>query len=66
MIILDNPAWHPTSASVLKESGLIQVDFSGFKVTESHASTTSVFLQRDFDFQTLQARQPAIASAPGK
>jgi len=58
MIILDNSDWHPMSAGVLKKSGLIQVDFSGFKVTESHASTTSVFLQRDFDFPTLQSRQP--------
>lgn len=59
MIILDNSDWHPMTAGVLKKSGLIQVDFSGFKVTESHASTTSVFLRRDFDFQTSQSRQPA-------
>ncbi|MGH8192435.1 MAG: hypothetical protein ACREP2_13445 [Rhodanobacteraceae bacterium] len=59
MIILDNSDWHPATAGVLKKSGLIQVDFSGFKVTESHTSTTSVFLHRDFDFPTLQVRQPA-------
>lgn len=59
MIILDNSDWHPACAGLLKQSGLIQVDFSGFKVTESHASTTSVFLHRDFDFPTLQSRQPA-------
>lgn len=59
MIVLDNSDWHPMSAGALKKSGLIQVDFSGFKVTESHASTTSVFLQRDFNFETLQSRQPA-------
>jgi hypothetical protein len=66
VIILDNSDWHPVTASVLKNSGLIQVDFSGFKVTENHASTTSVFLHRDFDFPTLQARQPAycIGSKP--
>ncbi len=58
MIILDNSDWHPMSAGVLRKSGLIQVDFSGFKVTESHTSTTSVFLHRDFDFPTLQPRQP--------
>lgn len=59
MIILDNSDWHPATAALLKKSGLIQVDFSGFKVTESHASTTSLFLHRDFDFPTLQDRQPA-------
>lgn len=58
MIILDNSDWHPATAAVLKRSGLIQVDFSGFKVTECHASTTSVFLHRTFDFPTLQPRQP--------
>lgn len=47
------------TAGVLKKPGLIQVDFSGFKVTESHASTALVFLRRDFDFQTLQSRQLA-------
>lgn len=59
MIILDNADWHPDTAAVLKRSGLIQVDFSGFKVTECHTSTTSVFLHRTFDFPTLQPREPA-------
>lgn len=59
MVILDNSDWHPATAEMLKKSGLIQVDFSGFKVTECHASTTSLFLHRDFDFPTLQSRQPA-------
>lgn len=61
MAILDNADWHPDSARVLRASGLLQVDFAGFKVTESHASTTSVFLKRDFNFATLQARQPTYA-----
>lgn len=59
MVILDNSEWHPMSARVLKDAGLIQVDFSGFKVTESHAATTSVFLHRDFNFPTIQPRQPS-------
>ena len=58
MIILDNADWHPRSAGVLRDAGLIQVDFSGFKVTESHTSTTSVFLHRAFAFPTLQPLQP--------
>lgn len=59
MIILDNSDWYPKSAAELKKSGLIQVDFSGFKVTESHTSTTSVFLHREFNFTTLVSSQPA-------
>lgn len=59
MIVLDNADWHPESAARLKASGLIQVDFSGFKVNESHASTTSLFLHREFDFKTLSPSQPA-------
>ena len=59
MIILDNSDWYPKSAAELKNSGLIQVDFSGFKVTESHTSTTSVFLHREFNFATTISSQPA-------
>lgn len=58
MIVLDNAEWYPATAALLRGSGLIQVDFSGFKVTESHASTTSIFLSRDYDFLPLGDRQP--------
>lgn len=61
MIILDNSEWHPMSAERLKQAGLIQVDFSGFKVTESHTSTTSIFLHRNFDFPTLESTQPSYS-----
>lgn len=59
MIVLDNSDWHPMTAGILRKSGLIQVDFSGFKVTESHTSTTSIFLHREFDFPTLDSIQPS-------
>lgn len=59
MIILDNADWYPKTASELKKSGLIQVDFAGFKVTESHTSTTSVFLHREFNFTTTLSTQPS-------
>jgi hypothetical protein len=49
-----------------EKSGLIRVDFSGFKVTESHTSTTSVFLRRDFDFQSFNRGSRPVASAPSK
>lgn len=60
MIILDNSEWHPMSAEVLKNAGFIQIDFSGFKVTESHTSTTSIFLHREFDFPTIESTQPSF------
>ena len=61
MVILDNAEWHPRTAGALRDHGLIQVDFSGFKVTEFHTSTTSVFLHRDFAFPTREPMQPAYA-----
>ncbi|MBY5993069.1 O-methyltransferase [Ferrimonas balearica] len=60
MIILDNADWHPNTAARLKRAGLLQVDMTGFKPTESHTSTTSLFLKRDFDFPTLADRQPSV------
>lgn len=60
-IVLDNADWHPNTARLLREGGLIQVDMSGFKPCECHTSTTSIFLHRDFNFPTLDSRQPAYA-----
>ncbi len=58
MIILDNSDWHPNTAAFLKQSGLIQVDMTGFKPGECHTSTTSIFLHREFNFASLAANQP--------
>lgn len=60
LIILDNADWHHHTAALLKRSGLLQVDMTGFKPTEHHTSTTSLFLHREFDFPTLAPRQPAF------
>lgn len=60
-IVLDNADWHPNTAALLKSAGLLQVDMSGFKPCESHTSTTSIFFRRDFDFKTLEQRQPVYA-----
>lgn len=57
-IVLDNADWHPNTAALLKSAGLLQVDMTGFKPCESHTSTTSIFFRRDFDFETLEKRQP--------
>jgi hypothetical protein len=60
IIILDNADWHPDTAAMLKKSGLLQVDMTGFKPCYSHTSTTSIFFERTFDFPTLAGRQPAF------
>lgn len=59
IIILDNSDWHFNTAAMLKKSGLLQVDMTGFKPCYSHTSTTSIFFHREFDFPTAAARQPA-------
>jgi hypothetical protein len=59
VIVLDNSDWYPNTAAMLKQSGLLQVDMTGFKPGYSHTSTTSLFLHREFDFPTIRDRQPA-------
>ncbi|MBY6063607.1 SAM-dependent methyltransferase [Pseudidiomarina sediminum] len=58
MIILDNADWHPNTAAQLRNADLIQVDMTGFKPGECHTSTTSLFLHRDFNLQSLHQQQP--------
>jgi hypothetical protein len=58
MIILDNSDWLPESARVLREGGLIQVDFTGFAPISGQTQTTSFFLHRQFNFAPRGPRQP--------
>jgi Methyltransferase domain len=58
MIILDNSDWLPESARLLRESGLIQVDMTGFAPICGHTQSTSVFLHREFNFAPCGERQP--------
>jgi len=61
MVILDNSEWYPKSAAMLREAGnLIQADFYGFKATESHTSTTSVFFHREYKNIPRAATQPTL------
>jgi len=57
-IILDNSDWYPKTAAYLRNNDLVQIDMSGFKPTNHHASTTSLFLRRDFNFKPAGSRQP--------
>ena len=58
IIILDNSDQFPTSAKILRDSGLIQCDFTGFAPLNANAQTTSVFFSRDYNFQPLNEIQP--------
>ena len=58
LIILDNADWHPNTAALLRQHGLLQVDMTGFKPGECHTSTTSLFFHREFNFTASAGRQP--------
>lgn len=60
MFIVDNTEWYPNTSEFLRKSGLIQIDFVGLRPSQSHCSTTSVFLTRDFNFKPLDGRQPGF------
>ena len=64
MIVLDNADWHPKTAQLLRDAGLIQVDFSGFGPINNYTWTTSLFLRRDCDLRPRGDRlpQPPIGS----
>ena len=64
LIILNNSDWYPDTAEFLRESGLIQIDFTGMGPIHYYTWTTSLFLHRDI---TIKARselqpEPGIAS----
>jgi hypothetical protein len=52
-IILDNSDWFPNACRILRESGLIQIDFSGFGPFNGYAWCTSLFLKKNLDFKRL-------------
>ena len=58
MIIVDNADWHSGVTRYLRESGLIQVDFSGFGPINCYTWSTSIFLTRNFAFTPKTPKQP--------
>lgn len=48
MIVVDDVAFLPSSAEYLRDSGFIELIFSGFSPISQHASSTGVYLRRDF------------------
>ena len=48
LIILDNSDWWPRATEILRQHGLIQIDFSGFGPLVGFTTTTSLFLSETF------------------
>lgn len=57
-LILDNSDWHPETARMLREAGLVQVDFSGLGPGNLYTWTTSLFLRRSVRLVPREGRQP--------
>ena len=58
MIILDNSDWLPQSSRLLRESGLLEVDMTGFAPIAGHVQTTSFYFDRAFAIPPRAERQP--------
>jgi hypothetical protein len=58
LILLDNAEWYPQTAALLRNAGLIEIDFAGLKPSEFHTSITSLFLKPGFRPVPKGARMP--------
>lgn len=58
MIILDNSDWLPETCQLLRDAGLIEIDYCGNGPLNTHAETTSLFLGKDFQVRPLNAIHP--------
>jgi hypothetical protein len=66
LIILDNSDWLSTTARLLRESGLLQVDMSGFCPIGSTTHTTSLFFDRTCRLMPRDGRQPHVSAGGGE
>ncbi|CAL1239032.1 class I SAM-dependent methyltransferase [Candidatus Methylocalor cossyra] len=48
MIILDNADWHPQTSRLLREAGLLEIDYCGNGPLNTYTETTSLFLSEGF------------------
>lgn len=58
MLVLDNADRHPITTKILRDLGLIQVDFNGFGPINGYTWTTSLFLSRDCAIDRLHPAEP--------
>lgn len=64
VIILDNSDWYPNTSKYLKEQGnLLEVDMHGFGPINDYTWTTSFYFHRNFNYSTLENRQPSYSIA---
>ena len=66
LIILDNADWFPETAALLRNAGLIEVDFHGFGPINGYSWTTSLFLAHGFRPKAAGDRLPAHSLAAVK
>jgi hypothetical protein len=59
VIILDNSDWLPKSTAFLRQTGLLQVDMTGFAPLNANTGTTSFFFDRQFKFGPKSDKQPS-------
>lgn len=45
LLLLDNSEWYPRTASMLREAGLLQIEFAGFGPLNAFPSVTSLFFR---------------------
>lgn len=57
-VILDNSDWYPNSSRILREGGLVQIDFHDFRPLHFYRATTSLFLTPEFRPKPLKNRLP--------
>lgn len=48
LLVLDNSEWYPNTAALLRDAGLIQIDFHDFRPVHHYRTTTSLFLRPNF------------------
>ena len=60
MVIFDNSDWYPNSCRLLRDAGLLQIDFHGLGPVNGYAWTTSVFFKERLKFRRLAAGVRAI------
>lgn len=64
-IILDNSDWFPGSSQLLREAGLLEIDFFGFAPSSEATSCTSLYFDRTCALTTDDRQpRPGIGSLP--
>lgn len=63
IIILDNSDQCQRACGVLRDSGLVQIDFTGIVPGAGYAHTTSIFFRESLKFRTRGANHPELSPA---